>query len=177
MLMPLAEAQVINPGLTLGALEALESTIRAESNNHFHKGVPLRIGRIEGATVYFTSSHNSFKAGDTVELHGTAYYDGFYHVETVRDDHIVLTERLVDGWQPKEEANIYRVYYPPDVVEGAKKVLDYSVKMSGKMGIKSETVSRVSVSYYDVDTQAGLIFGVPSYLFAFLDPYRKRRFG
>ena len=97
MLMPLAEAQAINPELTLGALEALESTIRAESNNHFHKGAPLRIGRIEGATVYFTSSHNSFKAGDTVELHGTAYYDGFYHVETVRDDHIVLTERLVDG--------------------------------------------------------------------------------
>lgn len=177
MLMTLTDAQKINPDITEEAIEALASTIRAEANNHFHRQnySPI-IKQITGATVHFTASLNLFKNGDTVELVGTDYFDGFYQVVSSNVNSIELNRELIDHYEP-EEANIYQISYPLDVVEGAKKVLEYGHKMSNKLGVKSESVSRVSVSYYDVDRETGLIFGVPSYLFTFLDPYRKRRFG
>lgn len=67
------------------------------------------------------------------------------------------------------------VFWPPDVVEGAIKLLVYDATTRSKAGIKSESISRHSVTYADGGgTDAGL--GYPAELIGFLTPYMKARF-
>ncbi len=63
---------------------------------------------------------------------------------------------------------------PADVLAGVKKLIAYDAKMRDKAGIKSETVARWSVTYYDV-TAAESSEGYPISLLGFLDKYRKLR--
>lgn len=67
------------------------------------------------------------------------------------------------------------VAWPPDVVEGAIKLLTYDATIRMKAGVKSESISRHSVTYADaVGDGNGL--GYPGELIGFLKPYMKARF-
>lgn len=68
------------------------------------------------------------------------------------------------------------VNYPPDIKRGVKKLIQYDKKMSGKIGIKSETISRMSTTYYDVNA-AENIEGYPVSLLSFLKKYERIRWG
>lgn len=176
MLLTEEQAKKIDPLLEKDDIKALEAVIRANTNNHFHRnGYKPLLVKLEGGKLYFKAPINLFSVGSTVEIHGTPYLDGFYTVSVVGDGYIEVEEATLAGNHSLVGANLYLIEYPADVVAGAKKVIKYKAQMANKVGVKSETVSRVSVTYYEVNRHEGVIDGVPSYLWSFLDPYRKLR--
>ena len=66
------------------------------------------------------------------------------------------------------------VQYPADVTRGIKKLIAYDKKMASKIGIKSESISRMSTTYYDVNASEN-IDGYPASLLSFLTKYEKMR--
>lgn len=174
MIVSMDDAQLINDQVTLETCRGLEVMVRRLTNNNFQ----LPKFRLEGLRLDSSASYalkgrfDTFKVGDTVEINGTDYNDGLYQVRQVAADHLVL-----DGEFILEEAGrgiLTKVVYPADVVEGVKKLLAYDAKMADKIGIKSESVARWSVTYYDV-TAAESREGYPAMLLGFLDKYRKVR--
>lgn len=67
------------------------------------------------------------------------------------------------------------VTFPPDVQEGALQMLIYDQTVKKKTGIKSESLSRHNVTYFDMDGENSII-GYPKALIGFLKPYMKARF-
>ena len=64
---------------------------------------------------------------------------------------------------------------PGCLQEGVLQMLQWDFNMRSKVGIKSETLSRHSVSYYDMDA-GNSQNGYPRALLGFLEPYYKARF-
>jgi hypothetical protein len=90
-----------------------------------------------------------FRVGDTVQISDSLFNDGLYVIDAVYDSEIALDKDLM------EEAGkmlVTKVQYPDDVVECCINLLEWSIKHSGKVGIKSETLSRHSVTYEDSAT-------------------------
>ena len=69
---------------------------------------------------------------------------------------------------------ITRVIYPESVQEGVLNMLKWEFEMRSKTGIKSETLSRHSVTYFDMDASNSLD-GYPASIVGFLDPYYQMR--
>lgn len=65
--------------------------------------------------------------------------------------------------------------YPPDVKMGVVNMLQWDIENRGKVGIQSETISRHSVTYFNMDGENSLM-GYPKSLLGFLKPYKKARF-
>lgn len=64
--------------------------------------------------------------------------------------------------------------YPDDVIECCINLCEWEVKNRGKVGIKAETLSRHSVTYFDQDA-SNQMNGYPVSLLGCLKPYRKAR--
>ena len=64
--------------------------------------------------------------------------------------------------------------YPEDVKECALNLLEWEKDNRSKVGIKSETLSRHSVTYFDMDSN-NQVNGYPVSLMGCLKPYRKCR--
>ena len=65
--------------------------------------------------------------------------------------------------------------YPMDVKMGVVNMLKWDLENSGKVGIQSETISRHSVTYFNMDGDNSTM-GYPKSLLGFLKPYMKARF-
>ena len=97
--------------------------------------------------------------------------DGLYVIIEIGDDFI-----RVDGDLYKYPDNLVtKIEYPADIKAGVLDLLKWEVKNRQKVGIKSETLSRHSVSYYDQDKN-NQVMGYPVALLGFLKPYIKARF-
>jgi len=70
---------------------------------------------------------------------------------------------------------ITKVEYPVDIVQGVINLMKWEVENREKVGIKSETLSRHSVTYFDQDAN-NTVMGYPVALLGFLQPYMKARF-
>lgn len=68
--------------------------------------------------------------------------------------------------------NQFPAGFPLDVVDGAIRLILYDERMQGKEGVKSESLSRYSVSY----ATDSIADGYPSGMLDFLKPYMKARF-
>ena len=147
-------------------LEAIEAVIRKYTNNNFQvRGVRI-VGRSEGMMVY--GSPQYFTVGDTVQISGSQVNDGLYTVASVDMDCIQLDEYLLDA-----DVNIVtKVKYPADVVQCAVDLFRWKQNMGEKVGIKSETISRHSVTYEDSGT---LFMGYPVGILYGLNLYKKAR--
>ena len=66
--------------------------------------------------------------------------------------------------------------YPMDVKMGTIQMLIWDLDNRGKVGIQSETLSRHSVTYYNLDGNTSSM-GYPVALLGFLKPYMRARFG
>ena len=68
------------------------------------------------------------------------------------------------------------INYPADVKMGVVNLLKWEFNHRDKMGVASESISRHSVSYFDMtgDNSSG---GYPRALMGFLKPYMEARFG
>ena len=105
-------------------------------------------------------------------------------VDTAEDDFVLeaklqALENLVHGYTN----NNFRKYmadgvvaYPADVKMGVVNLLKWELNNRDKVGVASESISRHSVTYFDM-TGDNSIMGYPKALMDFLKPYKKARFG
>lgn len=188
MLITLTEAQKLNPKITQSELDGLEALVRGHTNNNFQK-INVRFYDFEvknGNKLVFNDDLAYLRTGDTIEITDTwaltgngllgsdGVNDGVYTVSSIDGNTLTLdTDRLYNG--AYNSAFITKIAYPPDVISGVVKLIEYSAKTSDKIGIKSESIARMSVTYYDINANEN-IEGYPASLLSFLDKYRKLRY-
>lgn len=148
-------------------IRAIESLIRSETNNNFQdRTVRLKVPSCNG----FLIGRSSYLAvGDTVEI-SDSVNRGLYAVVSIGEEYIKVDKILHDS----ASNTVTKVVYPEDVQEGVLNMLQWDFTMRGKVGIKTESLSRHSVTYYDMDDQNSLN-GYPASLIGFLEPYRQMR--
>lgn len=147
-------------------LEAIEAVIRAYTNNNFQQRAIRFMGRSEGTNLY--GSPIGFSVGDTIQISGSDVNDGLYQVTSVQSDFITVDKYLIDA----DNNLVTKVKYPADVVQCAVSMYRWEHNMGAKVGIKSETISRHSVTYEDSTT---LFMGYPVGFLNGLNLYKKAR--
>lgn len=150
-------------------LSALELMIRAYTHNNFQNRNIRFVAASTGALLLGTSEY--LKAGDTVQISQSEVNDGLYVVESVSNGRTTVDAELFSV----ESNMVTKVEYPVDVKTGALALAKWEIRMKNKAGIKSETLSRYSVTYADADIN-NQIMGYPAALLGFLKPYMKARF-
>lgn len=65
--------------------------------------------------------------------------------------------------------------YPMDVKMGVMNMLNWDLENRDKVGIQSETISRHSVTYFNMDGDNSTM-GFPKSLLGFLKPYKRAKF-
>lgn len=149
-------------------LKALEMKIRAVTHNNFQNRAVRFSSSVEGGRI--VQSCRCISAGDTIQISESGINDGVYDVLSAKGE-IAVDRRLCDC----PHILVTKVEYPTDVIDGCAALLRYDAERRDKAGIQSETISRHSVTYFDVS--AGNQFaGYPAALTAFLRPYMKARF-
>ncbi len=166
VMFPNVEEQVLIDKIT-----AIESAIRSYTKNNFQD----RKVRFSAAILnnICTPSHPLIKEGDTVTI-SQSINEGFYNVESVNENQMILPSELIDT-----PINlITKVYYPPDVVSVASDLMKWTIEYSEKqlMGISSESISRYSVSYSNINSDSTNINGYPLSIMSRLKPYIKAKF-
>lgn len=150
-----------------GMLQALELAIRSYTNNNFQKqGIRTRCP-VMAQKLY--TSYPLFTVGDTLEISRSIYNDGIYTVKAVEDGFLLLDKLLID----ENEVLITKVEYPEDVKMGVVNMIKWDLKK--KVGVQSETISRHSVTYFNMDGDNSTI-GYPKSLLGFLKHYKRPRF-
>lgn len=149
-------------------LLAVEQTIRAYTNNNFQDRDYRRIADIIGG-LFLVEALTPFDIGDTVQISETALNKGLFTVASADDSVFTVEEAVKD----EKDVLVTKVVYPADVVNCCVDLMEWSVNFAGKVGIKSETLSRHSVTYED---SATMFMGYPASLLGCLKPYRKVRF-
>ncbi len=150
-------------------LRAVEGVVRSYTNNNFHNRrmrltAPAIAGAIHGSCPYF-------KTGDTVQISQSGVNDGLYEITEISENKIRVEGELYDT----PYNMLTKVVYPVDVQKGVIDLMIWEVKNRAKVGIKSETLSRHSVTYYEQDSE-NQVMGYPVSLLGFLKPYVKPRF-
>lgn len=151
-------------------LQALEQSIRQYTNNNFQQR-GYRIGADIISGELFAGGWLPFKAGDTIQISASVFNNGLYTVAAVTSEKITLKESIID----EEDVIVTKVVYPSDVVMGVLNMLKWDMENRAKVGIQSETISRHSVTYFNMDGENS-VMGYPKSLLGFLTPYKKARF-
>lgn len=195
MFLKLADAQKVDPTITQDAIDALEQTVRGMTNNHFHveatkrhfvglqglafKDSDIVLPNINGEPTAGSADFIRFlHVGDTLEVYGTGLNDGVYEVKEINTATIkVRLPQYVDSFiEGDMQGSLVKVFYPADIAAGMLKLIAYDKTMSDKIGVKQETVSRLSVTYFDqlgTDTTEGY----PTAYMSFLVKYRRIKWG
>ena len=148
-------------------LEAIEAVIRAYTNNNFQQRGIRFSGYSTTSGVYGVP--RNFSVGDTIQISGqSGINNGLYQVTLVADDHIELDKEIF----PADVNLVTKIQYPADVIQCAIDLYEWKQKMGKKVGIKSETISRHSVTYED---SATLFMGYPVGILNGLNLHKKAR--
>lgn len=175
MIMSVTEYRLLNPNdpetdqALEAKLQALESVIRAYTNNNFQKRAFRFSCPVINGKLYYTT--NLLKVDDTVQISESALNDGLYTVNAIASDTITLNADLYD----EDYVLVTKVIYPADVKMGVVNLLKWENTNRDKVGIASESLSRHSVTYFDMNGENSLV-GYPKALLGFLSPYMKARF-
>ena len=150
-------------------LQALELLIRKHTNNNFqNRGIRFKCPIMQTKLYLKTQFLN---VGDTIQISESIYSDGIYTIKAVEEEFVVLNKPLFD----EAEVLVTKVEYPLDVVLGAVNMMKWDLENRDKVGIQSETISRHSVTYFNMDGDNSSM-GYPKSLLGFLVPYKKARF-
>lgn len=154
-------------------LQALELLIRAYTNNNFQKRAFRAVAVSVADHSLLTSGDIPFKTGDTLQITESDFQQNMLvTVKSISDGVITVKEDLID----ESGIMITKVCYPADVKMGCVNLMKWELNNREKAGVASETISRHSVTYFNVDGDNSLM-GYPRSLLGFLKPYMKARFG
>lgn len=148
-------------------LLAVEQTIRAYTNNNFQDRDYRRTADIVGG-LFIVEALTPFDIGDTVQISETALNKGLFTVSAVDDSTFTVEESVKD----ESDVLVTKIVYPADVVDCCLNLMEWEIKNRGKVGIKSETLSRHSVTYED---SASMFRGYPKGILNAVNHYRKVR--
>lgn len=175
MIIKLDEAKEIDVKVTQDDLDAFEVAVRRLTNSNFqNKRVRFKnLEIVEPSTIKVKSEIRGLRIGDTVEINYSDFNNGLYVVKELTEKEIIVNE---ESFYTEKNSGLMltKVEYPADIKRGIKKLIEYDKKMAGKVGIKSETVARMSITYYDVNSTENTD-GYPSSLLSFLRKYEKMR--
>lgn len=150
-------------------LAGIETAIRNHTNNNFqHRGFRT-VGTIEDGKLYLDAA--VFKAGETIQITESDYNEGLYVVPESDEMDVIPLPGAVD----ETDVLVTKVVYPPDVKIGAVNMLKWDLENRGKVGVQSETISRHSVTYFNMDGDNS-VMGYPKAVLGFLRQYRCPRF-
>lgn len=155
-------------------LQALEGIIRAYTNNNFQarafRAVAVAVASDNSLTV---NTVVPFAAGDTLQItESDLMPNSLVTIVSVDGNKVTVKEDLFD----ESGVVITKVKYPQDVKMGAVNLMKWELAQREKAGIASETISRHSVTYYDM-SEGNTVMGFPKSLMGFLRPYKKARVG
>lgn len=154
-------------------LQALELSIRAYTNNNFQVRAFRCVAVANEGNTLLCNGPVPFKPGDTLQItESDLMPDCLVTVVFVDDNTITVNEQLY------EESGIVitKVKYPQDVKMGVVNLIKWELNNREKVGVASESISRHSVTYFDMSKDNSSM-GFPVSLLGFLKPYRKARFG
>lgn len=149
-------------------LLAVEQTIRAYTNNNFQDR-DCRVEAFIRAGVFLSDSLIPFDDGDIVQISESRFNKGLFTVDAVTDDTTFMVKEDV---KDEDRVLVTKVVYPADVIDCCVNLLEWEVNNRGKVGIKSETLSRHSVTYED---SASMFRGYPKGILSTVSHYRKVR--
>lgn len=163
------EFQNMNRNDVQNKLDAIEVLIRKYTNNNFQNRnirflASSMTDRLNGVSPFL-------KVGDTIQISESLANDGLYVIKEVGDNYIMIDKEIFAV--PRNL--VTKVEYPKDVQEGIINLMKWEQTNRKKVGIKAETLSRHSVTYYDQDAN-NQVMGYPVSLLGFLDSYMKARF-
>lgn len=143
-------------------LQAIEMMIRKYTNNNFQDRNRRFYTEIAGGRIL--EPYPYIQEGDTIQISESKLNNGVYLF-------------MYDGMDLQDEdcCLVTKVSYPIDVKMGAVNMLVWDLENRSKVGIQSETISRHSVTYFNMDGDNS-IMGYPKSLLGFLKPYKKARF-
>ena len=150
-------------------LLAVEQTIRAYTNNNFQDRECRRTADIVGGLL-LVEALTPFDIGDTVQISETSLNKGLFTVASADDSTFTVEEPVKD----EKDVLVTKVVYPADVIACCVNLMEWEVNNRGKVGIQSETLSRHSTTYFNMDG-ANQVMGYPASLLGCLKPYRKCR--
>lgn len=168
-LLDLPEFQGKDPVILQDQLDSLEILIRKYTNNNF-----------QNRNIRFTASSNGYvlngssaflKVGDTVQISESKVNDGLYVVSELTDSTVTLNKELF----AVDHNLVTKIEYPVSIRSGVINLMKWEQENRSKIGIKSETISRHSVTYFDLDSN-NQVAGFPVSLLGFLELYKKARF-
>lgn len=168
-LMNLDEFKGEDPNVLQEKLDGIEILIRKYTNNNF-----------QNRNIRFSASSDGFilngsstflKVGDTIQISQSGVNDGLYLVDGVGENQITVNKELF----AVDQNLVTKIEYPIDVVMGVINLMKWEVTNRDKIGIKSESLSRHSVTYFDLDANNQHL-GYPVAMLGFLDLYKKVRF-
>ena len=152
-------------------LAGIEQSIRNYTNNSFQVRGTGRICDVVGG-LFSMEALNPYEVGDTVQISGSAKNDGLYTVKEVNEFTFTAKEKTRD----EIDVFVTLVRYPADVKMGVANMMTWELENRTKAGIQSETISRHTVNYINLD-QWNSTLGYPASLVQFLKPHMRSRFG
>lgn len=152
-------------------LAGIEQQIREYTHNNFQVRGTGRICDVVGG-LFTMEALNPYEVGDTVQISGSAKNDGLFTVKEVNEFTFMVNEKT------RDEIDIFvtLVRYPADVKMGVANMMTWELENRTKAGIQSETISRHTVNYINLD-EWNSAMGYPASLVQFLKPYQRARFG
>lgn len=159
--------KTVDDHLLIEKLEAIETFIRGSytNNKFYNRHVKFKAKSSNNKVL---AVHPYLKVGDTIEIVESPN-QGLYVIKEISETEMTLDKELFDF----NSNYIIKVEYPADVKQGCLDMLEWVFGAKSKVGLKSETISRHSVTYED---SASFIDGYPVSLLGFLESYRKMRF-
>ena len=152
-------------------LAGIEQQIRGYTHNSFQVRGTGRICDVVGGT-FMMEALNPYEVGDTVQISGSAKNDGLYTVKENNEFTFTVNEKTRD----EIDVFVTLVRYPADVKMGVANMMTWELENRTKAGIQSETISRHTVNYINLDEWNSAL-GYPASLVQFLKPHMRARFG
>lgn len=123
------------------------------------------------AAFFSAEALQPFDVGDTIQVTESQLNAGLYTVTAATD----TTFEVADALHDENDVLVTKVVYPIDVKMGVANMLEWDLNNRSKVGIQSETISRHTVTYFNMDGDNASM-GYPKSLTGFLIPYKKARF-
>lgn len=154
-------------------LQALELLIRAYTSNNFQVRAFRTCAVAMADHELLCNGAVAFRAGDTLQItESDLMPNQLVTVVSVDGDTVTVREDLFD----EGGVVLTKVKYPQDVKIGVARLLQWQLENGDKVGVQSETISRHSVTYFNMDGDNSTA-GFPKSLLGFLKPYKRARFG
>lgn len=154
-------------------LQALELLIRAYTNNNFMARAfrTVAVAVADGNKLVY-SGNVPFEVGDTLQITESEYMpNNLVTIDGLSDGEISVNEKIYN----ESGVVITKVKYPTDIKMGVVNLLKWELDHRDKVGVSSETISRHSITYFDMNGDNALM-GYPKSLLGFLKPYKRARF-